>query len=89
MRISIYCSAGFLTITTSWSGTKKSSRKAASKDAEEKCFDGDRVLANTISFMADACVLEEFNYAIAEGDVGRVYEAMKVGIPLLLHKPSS
>lgn len=28
--------------------------------------------------MADAVVLEEFNYAMAEGDVGRVYEAMKV-----------
>lgn len=44
----------------------------------DKPFEGDRALANTISFMADACVLEEFHYAVAEGDVGRVYEAMKV-----------
>lgn len=38
-------------------------------------FDGDQVLS---TFMRDARVSREFLYAVAEGDVGRVYEAMKV-----------
>ncbi|TEB21750.1 hypothetical protein FA13DRAFT_1642380 [Coprinellus micaceus] len=39
---------------------------------------GDRVLANSITFMRDALLEREVNYAIAEGDVGRVYQIMKV-----------
>ncbi|RDB30543.1 hypothetical protein Hypma_007322 [Hypsizygus marmoreus] len=48
-------------------------------DAKEKPpFVGDRVLANSIAFMRDAIISREMSYAIAEGDVGRVYEVMKV-----------
>jgi hypothetical protein len=39
---------------------------------------GDRVLAHTVTFMRDAMMSREMSYAIAEGDVGRVYEVMKV-----------
>ncbi|PPR02512.1 LOW QUALITY PROTEIN: hypothetical protein CVT26_011996 [Gymnopilus dilepis] len=38
---------------------------------------GDRVLANSITFMRDALMSRELSYAIAEGDAGRVYEIMK------------
>ncbi|TFY63099.1 hypothetical protein EVJ58_g3444 [Rhodofomes roseus] len=41
-------------------------------------FRGDRVLAQSIAFMRDAVILREFVYATCEGDVGRVYEALKV-----------
>ncbi|CDO73524.1 hypothetical protein BN946_scf185013.g159 [Trametes cinnabarina] len=47
-------------------------------DSPEGPFHGDRVLANSISFLGDALVIQEFIYAMAEGDVGRVYEAMKM-----------
>lgn len=41
---------------------------------------GDRCLMQSIAFMRDALVSREFTYALAEGDVGRVYEALKVSI---------
>lgn len=41
---------------------------------------GDRVLANSITFMRDALMSREISYAIAEGDVGRVYEILKVNV---------
>lgn len=40
---------------------------------------GDRVLANQILFLRDAAWYLEFNTAIKEGDMGRVYEIIKVG----------
>lgn len=56
-------------------------------NAEEKEEDrngrhekGDRVLANSITLMRDALLEREVNYAIAEGDAGRVYEIMKVRV---------
>jgi hypothetical protein len=39
---------------------------------------GDRVLSNSITFMRDALLSRELSYAVAEGDVGRVYEVIKV-----------
>ncbi|KAI0745745.1 hypothetical protein C8Q76DRAFT_604373 [Earliella scabrosa] len=54
--------------------TKRSKKK---KEPEEP-FLGDRVLANAINFMHDVFVVREFLYAVAEGDAGRVYEAMKI-----------
>ncbi|KII90822.1 hypothetical protein PLICRDRAFT_123648 [Plicaturopsis crispa FD-325 SS-3] len=67
---------------------KRKGKKAAScgrgaKGKEEgngadEPFKGDRVLARSIAFMRDAMISREAAYATAEGDVGRVYEAMKV-----------
>ncbi|KAG1750427.1 uncharacterized protein EDB91DRAFT_1244005 [Suillus paluster] len=39
---------------------------------------GDFVLARSVSFMCDALISREAAYAAAEGDVGRVYEVVKV-----------
>jgi hypothetical protein len=47
------------------------------KPAELKAFLGDRVLARNIAFMRDAWIILEAAYASAEGDVGRLYEAIK------------
>ncbi|KAI9063585.1 hypothetical protein FKP32DRAFT_1676294 [Trametes sanguinea] len=67
---------------------------ASSSNNEEKNeapppFEGDRVLANSISFMCDALVVQEFIYAMAEGDVGRVYEAMKMMLFTFAGSPHS
>ena len=40
--------------------------------------DGDHVLARSIMFMRDAMISREAAYAVAEGDVGRVFEVLKV-----------
>ena len=49
-------------------------------DRKGRHVKGDRVLANSITFMRDAMFSREMSYAIAEGDAGRVYEVMKVYI---------
>jgi hypothetical protein len=43
-------------------------------------FDGDRVLSNAILFLMEFGWWIELNYAIPEGDVGRVFEILKVKI---------
>lgn len=48
------------------------------QDTNGRHQQGDRVLANSIAFMRDASLSEEISFATAEGDAGRVYEAMKV-----------
>lgn len=58
-------------------GGKKKKRKHVD-DLEDEPFKGDRALAQSIAFMRDAVVAREFVYAMAEGDVGRMYEALKV-----------
>ncbi len=52
--------------------------EAAAKRAVPEPFIGDRVLSNSIDFMAESISIREFLYACAEGDPGRVYECMKV-----------
>jgi len=44
-------------------------------------FDGDQTLARSALFMYEALVSKEIAQAVAEGDVGRVYEAIKVSRP--------
>lgn len=55
------------------------------KDGEEgieppnkKEFRGDRSLARSVAFMYEALVSKEVAQAVAEGDIGRVYEGIKV-----------
>ncbi|KAF6744764.1 hypothetical protein DFP72DRAFT_1078109 [Ephemerocybe angulata] len=57
------------------SGTSKASQPAP--DTHGRHEKGDRVLANSITFMRDALLSREISYAIADGDAGRVYEVMK------------
>jgi hypothetical protein len=45
---------------------------------EKDGFDGDRVLANAILFVQDAGWWIEAAYAVPEGDIGRIWEIMKV-----------
>jgi hypothetical protein len=45
---------------------------------EEPGFDGDRVASNAILFLMEFGWWVELNYAIPEGDVGRVLEILKV-----------
>ncbi|KDQ08758.1 hypothetical protein BOTBODRAFT_77208, partial [Botryobasidium botryosum FD-172 SS1] len=47
-------------------------------DKTDVKFSGDRVLANSILFLRDAIWFMEACYAVASGDMGRVYEIMKV-----------
>lgn len=47
------------------------------KDEVEE-FDGDHTLARSALFMYEALVSKEVAQAVAEGDIGRVYEGMKV-----------
>lgn len=54
---------------------KRGKKKA---DAPEPAFHGDMSLAQSIQFMYDSIVSREVSYAVAEGDVGRVYEGIKV-----------
>ena len=41
-------------------------------------FDGDRVLGNSILFLQDFGWWTEISYAVPEGDIGRVFEILKV-----------
>ncbi|KAJ7608563.1 hypothetical protein FB45DRAFT_877167 [Roridomyces roridus] len=48
--------------------------------SEQPGFNGDRVLSNAILFLMDFGWWTELNYAIPEGDVGRVFEILKIYI---------
>jgi len=61
-------------------GEETKGRGATSVEDEE--FLGDRVLARSAAFMYEALVSKEVAQAVAEGDVGRVYEGIKVSIQL-------
>lgn len=56
----------------------KTKGKGAMPVGPEKEFRGDHVLARSVSFMYEALVSKEVAQAAAEGDVGRVYEGVKV-----------
>ena len=59
---------------------KKRGKKRKNEDTDPATFRGDRVLAGSIAFICDGMNSREFTYAVAEGDVGRVYESMKVSL---------
>jgi hypothetical protein len=69
-----------------------SPESAADKDGpkihkEPLGFNGDRVLSNTILFLMEFGWRVELNYAIPEGDVGRVLEILKVFDPTAQFNP--
>lgn len=47
-------------------------------------FKGDRTLAKSIRFMHETIMSREAAYAVAEGDIGRVYECVKVSLDFSL-----
>lgn len=58
-------------------GAKETKEKGATSVGDKE-FQGDRVLARSASFMYEALVSKEVAQAVAEGDIGRVYEGIKV-----------
>ncbi|KAE9386841.1 hypothetical protein BT96DRAFT_960505 [Gymnopus androsaceus JB14] len=64
--------------------SSKSKEKKPAVHVEENGFTGDRVLANSILFMMEYSWWIEAAYAIPEGDIGQVWEIMKIWILLLL-----
>jgi len=62
--------------------SKKAKRKAKpfkkSSDSLDPPFYGDRSFAEAATFKRDAMISREVVYAAAEGDVGRVWEGLKV-----------
>ncbi|KAJ6530368.1 hypothetical protein DFH09DRAFT_1044864 [Mycena vulgaris] len=56
------------------------SRPSPKIHKEPPGFDGDRVLSNAILFLMEFGWWIELNYAIPEGDVGRVFEILKIFI---------
>ncbi|KAJ7936184.1 hypothetical protein B0H13DRAFT_1589778, partial [Mycena leptocephala] len=66
---------------TPWTPPPKSSDEDDPKiHKEPPGFDGDRVLSNAILFLMEFGWWIELNYAIPEGDVGRVLEILKIFI---------
>jgi hypothetical protein len=57
---------------------KKKKNKAEESDEEPIPFIGDQTLAQSCRFMYDATISREVIYAIADGDIGRVWEVLKV-----------
>ena len=64
------------------SGCKKRKKVASSTAAAESAplFQGDRSLAKSMIFMHETMVSREAAYAVAEGDIGRAYECVKVSL---------
>ncbi|KAI1792869.1 hypothetical protein LXA43DRAFT_886661 [Ganoderma leucocontextum] len=54
------------------------SDSSGSTETDEEPFGGDRTLAQSILFMSDVILLRELSQAVAEGDIGRVWNAMKI-----------
>lgn len=59
--------------------SSESQEKRPSAYIEKEGFTGDRVLANSILFKMEYSWWIEAAYAIPDGDIGRVWEIMKVG----------
>ncbi|KAF9035143.1 hypothetical protein BJ165DRAFT_1355933 [Panaeolus papilionaceus] len=88
----IYHALGDTTVNTTWAkniplsskgpfptpSATSSTTSSTAPAASLRHKNGDQSLANSIAFMRDAIFSREFHFAVAEGDVGRVYEVIKV-----------
>ena len=54
-------------------------KRKETNSSDQPPFTGDQTLAQSCRFMYDTTVSREMVYATADGDVGRVWEVMKVG----------
>ena len=63
---------------------KGKGKASTASDIPPEPYRGDKTLANSIMLMRDSILAREYAQAVAEGDPGRVYEAMKVGPCLLM-----
>lgn len=62
-------------------------KKKDDKDEEEE-FTGDLVLAKSCRFIYDAMISRHTTYAVADGDIGSVWECLKVRIDTLYREAS-
>ncbi|PBK64863.1 hypothetical protein ARMSODRAFT_892428 [Armillaria solidipes] len=58
----------------------KGDQKESPPFKEDDGFDGDRVLANSVLFLRDFSWWIEAVYAVADGDIGRAFEILKIWI---------
>jgi hypothetical protein len=58
----------------------KQAKKTKPSDIPDQRFHGDRMLSEAATFKCDAMIAQEAASAAAEGDVGRVWEALKVNL---------
>jgi hypothetical protein len=58
----------------------KQAKKTKSSDIPDPPFHGDRTFSEAATFKRDAMIAREVASAAAEGDVGRVWEALKVNL---------
>jgi hypothetical protein len=63
--------------------TKKRKQSKKSSDSAELPFYGDRSFSEAATFKRDAMISREVAYAAAEGDVGRIWEGLKVNVSKL------
>jgi hypothetical protein len=64
--------------SVSGNNTNKKKKKKKTKHVEEPDFSGDRALANEILFLQDMGWWVIAAHAVPEGEIGRVWEIMKV-----------
>jgi hypothetical protein len=57
---------------------KNPTKKSPGSDPADQPFFGDRVFAEAVTFKRDAMFARELAYATSEGDVGRMWECIKV-----------
>ncbi|KAJ3530077.1 hypothetical protein NM688_g7762 [Phlebia brevispora] len=68
---------------------RTSKLKGYTAEALEEDFKGDQALAHSILFMHDTIISREIALAVPEGDIGHVYEELKVSItPLDMQSPA-
>jgi hypothetical protein len=68
----------FFSDAESMSGARKKKKKTKTQHVEDPHFTGDRVLANEILFLQDMGWWVIAAHAVPEGEIGRVWEIMKV-----------
>ncbi|KAI1781902.1 hypothetical protein LXA43DRAFT_1105136 [Ganoderma leucocontextum] len=64
--------------TESESESSSSHASSGGGESEAQAFSGDRTLAQSILFMRDAMVSRDTSHAVAVGDVGRMWEDLKM-----------
>ena len=57
---------------------RKGTNKGKKEDDDEDIFEGDLVIAQSSRFIHDGMISRHATYAVADGDIGSVWECMKV-----------
>jgi hypothetical protein len=57
---------------------KNPTKKSAGSDPADQPFFGDRVFTEAVTFKRDTMFARELAYSTSDGDVGRIWECIKV-----------